>query len=165
MRPDWNTYFMASAFLASFRSHDAESKVGSILVKDKVEIARGYNGFPSGVEEEGLDRTRPGKYKYIVHAEANMLASMAIKPESAELYSTRMPCLNCSKLLWQNNIKKWYVPLGSANGGNIKTYSEEEEQVLKLLLKNGLEIEYIDFKIADLVTLSSENQKYFSYLD
>jgi deoxycytidylate deaminase len=156
---------MASAFLSSFRSHDSESKVGAVLVKDRVEIARGYNGFPCGVDEEGLDRTRPKKYKYMIHAEANMLANMVIKPESAVLYCTRMPCLNCSNLLWQNNIKKWYVPIGCSIDGKTKTYSHEEEEVLSLLLKSGLEIEYVNFNASDLVTLSSENQKYFSYLD
>ena len=100
MRPNWNEYFMASAFLASFRSHDDQSKVGAVLVNsERKEVSRGYNGFCSGIEENGLDTTRPGKYKYIVHAEANALSNLVIKIDKASLYCTRMPCLNCSKLL------------------------------------------------------------------
>ena len=35
MRPNWDEYFMASAFLASFRSHDEQSKVGAVLVNSE----------------------------------------------------------------------------------------------------------------------------------
>ena len=171
MRPDWDQYFMASAFLTSFRSHDAESKVGAILVNsEKKEISRGFNGFPSGISENGLDSTRPGKYKFMVHAEANAVSNMVIKPEKAKLYVTRMPCLICSKLLWQNNIREWYVPKSCINLNNsfekqtIKNYSEDEEKLLSLLLANGLKIQYIDFGIKDLISLVQNNEEYFSYL-
>jgi deoxycytidylate deaminase len=146
---------MASAFLTSFRSHDAESKVGAILVNsEKKEIARGFNGFPSGISENGLDTTRPAKYKFIVHAEANAVSNMVIKPEKAKLY----------------NIREWYVPKSCINLNNsfekqtIKNYSEDEEKLLSLLLTNGLKIQYIDFGIKDLISLVQNNEEYFSYL-
>ena len=169
MRPTWDEYFMASAFLASFRSHDTQSKVGAILVdSEKKEISRGYNGFCSGIEENGLDTTRPGKYKYVVHAEANALSNLVIKPSSASLYCTRMPCLNCSKLLWQNNIREWYIPKDCMSFENVppsvKNYSEEEEQVLQLLLRSGLKISYVDFEMDKFVQFAQGNKKYFSYL-
>lgn len=169
MRPNWDEYFMASAFLASFRSHDDESKVGAVLVNsEKKEISRGYNGFCSGIEENGLDTTRPGKYKYIVHAEANALSNLVIKTDKASLYCTRMPCLNCSKLLWQNNVREWYVPTSCFNTDEVpttvKNYSAEEEEILQLLLRSGLKIFYVDFNINKLTEIAQNNNKYFSYL-
>jgi|TARA_R110002074_G_scaffold245206_2_gene417115 deoxycytidylate deaminase len=169
MRPNWHEYFMASAFLASFRSHDDQSKVGAVLVNsERKEISRGYNGFCSGIEENGLDTTRPGKYKYIVHAEANALSNLVIKIDKASLYCTRMPCLNCSKLLWQNNVREWYVPTGCVNTDEVpirvKNYSEEEEQILQLLLRSGLKISYVDFDMNKLTEIIQNNNKYFSYL-
>ena len=169
MRPNWDEYFMASAFLASFRSHDTQSKVGAILVNSqRKEISRGYNGFCSGIEENGLDTTRPGKYKYVVHAEENALSNLVIKPDSASLYCTRMPCLNCSKLLWQNNIKEWYIPKDCISFETapvvVKNYSSEEEEILQLLLRSGLKISYVDFNMDKFVQFAQDNKKYFSYL-
>ena len=175
MRPNWDEYFMASAFLASFRSHDEQSKVGAVLVNsEKKEISRGYNGFCSGIDENDLDTMRPGKYKYMVHAEANALSNLVIKPDKASLYCTRMPCLNCSKMLWQNNVREWYVPRDCVitnkvptplqSTKTVKNYSQEEEEILLLLLRNGLKISYVDFTINKLIQLVSKNNKYFSYL-
>ena len=159
---------MASAFLAAVRSHDDQSKVGAILVNsDKKEISRGYNGFCSGIPHEGLDTIRPEKYKWMVHAEANAISNLVIKPEQAYLYCTRMPCLNCAKLLWQNNIKDWFIPKNCIDFSDIKVkvknYTNEEEKVLQLLLKNGLNISYVDFDIEDFIDLLKSKQQYFSY--
>jgi dCMP deaminase len=169
MRPDWDAFHMASAFLTSFRSPDSESKVGAVIVNSKNrEIGRGYNGFPSQVDEKGLDTYRPGKYIYMCHAEENGVSNLTIKPDKASIYVTRMPCGNCSKLLWQNNIREWFVPLNCvdfADNGVIKNYSKEENKLLNLLLKSGLVIKYVDFGIDNLKDLVSENQSYFSYLD
>jgi dCMP deaminase len=169
MRPGWDETFMASAFLSSFRSHDEESKVGAIIVNsEKKEIARGYNGFCSEISDNDLDRTRPGKYKYMVHAETNAVSNLTLKPEKAKIYVTRMPCLNCAKLLWQNNIRDWYVPKSCINVeelAKIKNYSDEENELLQILLMNGLKITYIDFGIDDLMDLVKNNKKFFSYLN
>ena len=79
-----------------------------------------------------------------------------------------MPCLNCSKLLWQSNVREWYIPKSCVNFENVpvsvKNYSEEEEQVLQLLLRSGLKISYVDFDMDKFVQFAQDNKKYFSYL-
>ena len=44
-RPDWDTYFMALAFVVAQRSIDPNTKHGTVLVsKDKRILVTGYNG-------------------------------------------------------------------------------------------------------------------------
>jgi tRNA(Arg) A34 adenosine deaminase TadA len=160
---------MASAFRSAFRSHDTQSKVGAILVNtDNREVGRGRNGFPSDIDKTDLPTTRPNKYPLMVHAEINALANMVIKPDVASLYVTRMPCVNCSKALWQNNVRVWNVPASCVDFSlpepKIKHYTEEDEQLFEVLIHNGLIINYLDFSIADLLNMVKENEKYFEYL-
>tara|TARA_R100000008_G_C3577081_1_gene165944 strand:+ start:1080 stop:1571 length:492 start_codon:yes stop_codon:yes gene_type:complete len=135
-KPTWHDYFMGFAYLASSRSHDAQTKVGCVLVSDKKVISIGYNGFCSGVDDDSLPSKRPHKYPYMVHAEENAISNMVIHPPSAVAYITHMPCHRCAKLLWQNNIRTWYVPIDSVvHGRNI-----DDQIVYNHLVENGLEI-------------------------
>ena len=45
-RPDWETYFLNFAEVASTRSTCFRNKVGAVIVKDKKIISTGYNGVP-----------------------------------------------------------------------------------------------------------------------
>ncbi|KAK1232427.1 Deoxycytidine monophosphate (dCMP) deaminase [Marasmius sp. AFHP31] len=49
LRPDWDTYFMTLASLASHRSNCMKRRVGAILVRDKRIVSTGYNGVQSVV--------------------------------------------------------------------------------------------------------------------
>ena len=138
-RPTWDEYFMQFAYLAATRSHDSETQVGCVLVSDKKIISIGYNGFCSGVIEGSLPVTRPHKYPYMVHAEENAISNMVIRPSSAVAYVTHMPCSGCAKLLWQNNIRKWYVP----EGRNVQSYTVEDRIIYNHLVDNGLLLERI----------------------
>ena len=169
MRPSKDQDFMASAFLSAFRSHDSQSKVGAILVNtEQREISRGRNGFPSDIKKEGLPTTRPTKYPFMVHAEINAIANMVIKPKIASLYVTRMPCENCAKALWQNNIREWNVPQScvdfSSSKPIVKHYNKEQSQLLDLLIDNGLILNFHDFGIEDVINLADANREYFDYL-
>lgn len=151
----WPQYFMSIAYLASLKSHDAQTKVGSILVEDKKILSTGYNGFPSGTKND-LPNTRPGKYRYICHSEINVLANTIFKPKNASIYVTQMPCNVCAKALWQNNVKEWFVPKNSVlfDGDKeiIKGYTEEDYDVFSLFLGHGLKVHYVDFSPSDLIS-------------
>jgi len=170
MRPSKDRDFMASAFHYAFRSHDLQSKVGAVIVnRDKREVGRGRNGFPSDINNNKLPTTRPEKYPFMVHAEINALANMIIKPEKASIYVTRMPCCNCAKALWQNNIREWNVPTQcmdfSSEKPSIKFYSEDDNALLDLLISNGLIVNFHDFNMDDLSEVVEANKQYFNYLD
>ena len=145
MRPTWDEYFMGMARYASTRSHDSQTKVGCVIVgSPNIVVGVGYNGFCSGVKEEDLPTTRPGKYPFIVHAEANAVSNLVVRQiDSYKAYITHLPCANCAKLLWQTGVMEWYVPKTSKAHGEV----EEDKIVYNHLIDNGLEITYLDSDI------------------
>ena len=86
-------------------SYCKRRQVGALLVKNKMIISDGYNGTPSGFEnecEEG-NVSKP----YVLHAEANAITKVAKSNNSSEgatLYVTASPCLECAKLIIQAGI-------------------------------------------------------------
>jgi len=98
-------------------SNARRKKVGALLVKNNTIIADGYNGTPSGFENEcenpifdadGTFLDYETKW-YVLHAESNALAKVAKSTQSSEgstLYVTMSPCRECSKLILQAGIKR-----------------------------------------------------------
>lgn len=77
-------------------------------MKDKMIISDGYNGTPSGFENQCEDEhnlTKP----YVLHAEANAITKLARSSnnsEGATIYITASPCIECAKLIIQSGIKR-----------------------------------------------------------
>ena len=89
-------------------SHCERKKVGALIVKDRMIISDGYNGTPSGFENECEDENNYTKW-YVLHAEANAILKVAASAQSCEgatLYITLSPCRECSKLIHQAGIKR-----------------------------------------------------------
>ena len=89
-------------------SHCKRKKVGALIVKDRMIISDGYNGTPSGFENECEDENHYTKW-YVLHAEANAILKVAASTQScvgATLYITLSPCRECSKLIHQAGIKR-----------------------------------------------------------
>ena len=92
--------------------------VGAIVVKDDRIISIGYNGMPSGwdndcelelYEDNGDDEpiTILKSKPEVLHAETNAIAKLAKSTESGDgavLFVTHMPCLDCAKLIFQSGI-------------------------------------------------------------
>jgi dCMP deaminase len=102
--------------------------VGCVVVKDNTIIGIGYNGMPSGwdnecevrdyfspwpsehTDEDGATynlKTKPE----VLHAETNALAKIARSTNSSEgatLFVTHAPCLDCAKLIYQSGIDSVY---------------------------------------------------------
>jgi dCMP deaminase len=138
MRPPWEQYFMGIAHYVSIRSHDEQTKVGCVIVnEDNHVLSMGYNGFPKGVKDDSLPTKRPDKYPFMVHAEENAVSNLvAISSNELKIYLTHFPCCRCAKLLWQNNIKKWFIEKGK----RAVSCSKDDRKVYKLLVENGLQI-------------------------
>lgn len=110
-RPTKIQNWMDQAVAVSARSHDAETKVGAVLVKNDsgAVIAQGYNGFVRGADDNMLPRVRPDKYPYMVHAEQNLIANCArhgINMDNTTLVITLSPCTSCMRLMWQAGVTK-----------------------------------------------------------
>ena len=108
-RPTWTDYFLGMAFLASQRSHDVHTQHGCIIVDENRHIvATGYNGFPKGMDDTSLPLTRPEKYLWMDHAEANAVANATRSlGDFARLtaYVTGKPCYDCLKTLRRHGVR------------------------------------------------------------
>jgi dCMP deaminase len=101
-RPDWTTYFMSIAYLISQRSIDESTKVGCVIVKDRSIISTGYNSAPSKMIDSQVPQTRPEKYQWMIHAEANAIANAAkigASVKESTIYCTEIPCPRCMGLI------------------------------------------------------------------
>lgn len=111
MTKKWNQRFLELAKTIGLWSKDPSTQVGSVLVDDEKNILSvGFNGFPRGVKDD-INRyiNRDLKYKMICHAEANAVAAAARNGHSlkgAILYSTAMPCCQCTVLILQAGVKE-----------------------------------------------------------
>lgn len=110
----WDEYFMLQAMIASFKSKDPATKVGSVFVDSKNhQITMGYNGFVAGIDERllpwGKDKTQPlehQKYGYVVHSEANAILHAPRSLQGSRCYVTLFPCNECAKLLASSGVKE-----------------------------------------------------------
>lgn len=118
-RPDWDSYFMEMAQVASKRSTCLRRSVGAVIVKNKRILATGYNGTPKGLahcEEVGCFREQmnvpSGKMHELcrgIHAEQNAVIQAAVhgvSVDGATLYCTHQPCVVCTKILINAGIKR-----------------------------------------------------------
>jgi dCMP deaminase len=106
---DWDNIFFQEATLWSRRSHDIQTQCGCVLVKDKTAISSGYNGFIRDIDDSDLPNTRPEKYSFMIHAEANAIYNSVRIGRStlgASAYITAVPCLDCLQMLYQCGIQK-----------------------------------------------------------
>lgn len=114
-------------------------QVGAIVVKDDRIISIGYNGMPSGWDNNCEDyiqlsddsittKTKPE----VIHAEANAIAKLAKGNESGDgstMFLTHAPCIDCAKQVYTTGIKKVYY-----------RNSYKDTQGLDFLEKCGVEI-------------------------
>jgi dCMP deaminase len=109
--------YMKTARLFAEHSSAVRKKVGAVIVKDDRIISIGYNGMPSGWDNDcenyfGLDLsgnptlvTKPE----VLHAESNAIAKLAKSTESgdgASMFITCSPCIDCAKMIYQSGIKE-----------------------------------------------------------
>lgn len=112
----WDTAHLEVATIYANLSSARRMKVGAVIVKDNRIISIGYNGMPSGWDnncEEEIDRPDDTPLlitkKEVLHAESNAITKVARSNESAEgatLYTTCAPCIDCAKLIHQAGIKR-----------------------------------------------------------
>ena len=100
--------YLRMARIWAENSYCKRRQVGALVVKDKMIISDGFNGTPSGFENECEDDTNMTK-PYVLHAEANAITKLARSSNNSDgstLYVTAAPCIECSKLIIQAGIKR-----------------------------------------------------------
>ena len=123
MKEKFRNAYMKVAETFSELSSARRLHVGAIIVKDDRIISIGYNGMPSGWDNNCEDVITPSlpylqgegptlKTKpEVLHAETNAIAKLAKSTESgdgASMFITHSPCLDCAKLIYQSGIKSVY---------------------------------------------------------
>lgn len=113
-RPDyisWNEYFMGIALLSAQRSKDSNTQVGACIVNEEKRIVSvGYNGMPSGCEDDEMPWERDGafletKYPFVCHAELNAILNCTASLKDCTLFVTLFPCNECAKAIIQSGIR------------------------------------------------------------
>jgi dCMP deaminase len=138
MKQKFRDAYMKTAEVFAQLSSARRLHVGAIVVKDDRIISIGYNGMPSGwdnncEDKEYMDQGAGGwlsveeieerwpfldgsRYALktkpeVLHAETNAIAKLAKSTESgdgASIFITHAPCLDCAKLIYQSGINSVY---------------------------------------------------------
>jgi dCMP deaminase len=116
-RPNIDEYFLNICLVLRERAACLKEAVGSIIVNDRSIISTGYNGTPRGTvncynggclvcnnsEKMGTEVLSCR----CIHAEYNCILTAGITAtRGGILYSTKLPCLWCAKLIIQGGISK-----------------------------------------------------------
>ena len=112
-------------------SYCKRKQVGALIVKDRMIISDGYNGTPSGFDNNCEDENGNTNW-FVLHAEANAILKLASSTQSAKgatLYLTLSPCKECSKLVLQAGISKLVY---------IQEYKDDDG--ISFLKNHGIEI-------------------------
>jgi dCMP deaminase len=141
-RSSWDEYFMHIALLTASRSKDRSTKVGAVIVRDRVILSTGYNGFPRGINDDIDERhERPEKYKWVCHSEENAIlnaARVGVKVQGSDLFVTLFPCSGCAKSIIQSQIER-VVVLNSDN----PRWTDDFNLSKVMLDEGGVKIDYL----------------------
>jgi len=110
---------MKTADVYSKLSSAKRLQVGCVIVKNNTIIGIGYNGMPSGwdnncevsINEEDIGGSYLKTKPEVLHAETNAIAKVAKSTNSTEgsdVFCTHAPCLDCAKLIYQAGVKTFY---------------------------------------------------------
>ena len=146
MKQKYIDAYMKTAEVFAELSSAVRLHVGAIVVKDDRIISIGYNGMPSGWDNNCEDLIRNeqdnGIVKYttiskpeVLHAETNAIAKLARSNESglgSTMFITHAPCLHCAKLVYQSGINTVFY-----------RNSYRDEDGIQFLQKAGVTVEKI----------------------
>lgn len=111
----WHRRYLNLAKEVSTWSKDPSRKIGAVAVGSKGQIlSQGYNGFPRGINDTIIRYdSRELKYKYVVHAEMNVIYNATfsgVSLDGATLYVYGLPvCSECAKGIIQVGIKEVHI--------------------------------------------------------
>ena len=110
----WDQSFMGIAIMSAARSKDPSTQVGACIVdQDNRILSMGYNGMPSGCNDDEMPWDREGqgmqsKYFFVCHAELNAILNYrgGGTLRGSRCYVTLFPCNECAKAIIQSGIRE-----------------------------------------------------------
>jgi dCMP deaminase len=137
----WHKRFLELAKLVSTWSKDPSTQVGSVIVNDKNRIVSlGFNGYPRGVKDEGLDN-REVKYLKILHGEINAILFSKQDLTDCTIYVYPLPpCANCTSVIIQSGISKIVVLENQNKTKMLERWSQHNLIAKEMAEEAGIEI-------------------------
>jgi len=143
---DWNKRFLDLTKLIASWSKDKSVGVGAVIAdKDNRIISVGYNGFPSGCNDDIPERhERPAKYLYTEHAERNAIynaSKIGSKTEGCTMYLMWFPCADCARGIIQSGIDTLVCHKPDLD---TPKWGEHFKAALEMFEEAGIKLEYIE---------------------
>lgn len=143
---NWNNRFIELTKHIAGWSKDRSIGVCAVIAdKDHRIVSVGYNGFPSGCNDELPQRhERPAKYLFTEHAERNAIynaARIGVSVKGCTIYLMWFPCADCSRAIIQSGIDTvvCYKP-------DLTTpkWGEHFQAALQMFEETDIDVQYID---------------------
>ena len=144
MKPKFIAAFMDVAERFAQLSSAKRLQVGAIVVKDDRIISIGYNGMPSGWDNECEEVVPPNEWvefeqlktkPEVLHAETNAIAKLAKSSESgcgATMFVTHAPCIDCAKIVYQSGIDTVYYKNDYRSTQGLEFLTKSNVDVIKV---------------------------------
>jgi len=139
----WDSRYMELAKKVGTWSKDPSKKIGAVAIGSKGQVlAQGYNGFPRGIDDTEIRlNDKDTKYKYVVHAEMNLIYNATfngISLNGSTVYVYGLPvCSECAKGLIQVGVKQIVMSKDSLENSDEK-WLESFELTIALLNEAGI---------------------------
>ena len=115
----YENLYMDLATRVAKMSYARRLHVGAVIVKRSNIISFGWNGMPTGWDNNCEDEIHHPDAQdvmlktksEVLHAEQNAIAKLAKSTESgdgATMFITHAPCMDCAKLIYQSGITSVY---------------------------------------------------------
>jgi len=104
----WIRRFLLLTQHISKWSKDPSTKTGAVIITPNQRIVSlGYNGYPRGLADEGL-QSRKIKYPRVIHAEMNAIFYARENLFGNYIFCSSPPCTNCAIGIIQTGIQRVY---------------------------------------------------------
>ena len=133
-------YFLLAREVAK-TSHDPDTKLGCVIVKDDSVVATGANRFVDEADITPERLQRPLKYQWIRHAEHSAIASAHGSLCGSTLYCTAHPCKECAEKIAAAGIAHVVVPQAD-DPALIARWQASWDAADAVLLEGGVTITY-----------------------
>ena len=141
----WDERYINLAKSVATWSKDPSRQIGAVAVSPRGNVlAQGYNGFPRGIEDsEERYNDRETKYKYVVHAEMNVIYNATYNGvclDGSTLYVTGLPvCSDCAKGIIQVGIKRVVISAEDVPDRWVESFAQTQA----MLNEAGVRIEWL----------------------
>ena len=126
----WDRRFIELSRHIAEWSKDPSTQVGAVIVSGNKIMSTGYNGFPSGMDDNRM-RDRAFKIKHVVHAEMNAIFNARCDIRGATLYVSHPMCAECAKLVGAAGVARVVWPQISGDETFVERWkSNDAEDVL-----------------------------------